>query len=62
MPVYETEVETVLFDMDGVGTLCEWPLIGQTLIDSTPAVNATWQEFAEKYRLDLDEVVRARQG
>lgn len=45
MPV-EVEVDTVLFDMDG------------TLIDSTPAVNATWVEFAKQYQLDIDHVVR----
>ena len=28
-----------------------------TLIDSTPAVNATWKEFALKYDLDYDVVV-----
>lgn len=44
MPV-EVEVDTVLFDMDG------------TLIDSTPAVNATWVEFAKQYQLDIDHVV-----
>lgn len=41
----EIEVDTVLFDMDG------------TLIDSTPAVNATWVEFAKQYNLDIDHVV-----
>lgn len=29
----------------------------QTLIDSTPAVNATWREFCTKYGLDYDTVV-----
>ena len=45
MPV-DVEVDTVLFDMDG------------TLIDSTPALNATWEEFAKQYNLDINYVVR----
>lgn len=43
----EVEVDTVLFDMDG------------TLIDSTPALNATWVEFAKEFNLDINYVVRA---
>ena len=45
MPV-DVEVDTVLFEMDG------------TLIDSTPALNATWEEFAKQYNLDINYVVR----
>ncbi|KAK0561186.1 DL-glycerol-3-phosphatase [Tilletia horrida] len=41
----EIEIEGVLFDMDG------------TLIDSTPAVNATWEETARRFNLDLDYVM-----
>ncbi|EPQ29847.1 uncharacterized protein PFL1_02520 [Pseudozyma flocculosa PF-1] len=44
------EVDTILFDMDG------------TLIDSTPAVNATWAAFAEQYQLDLDFVMQTCHG
>ncbi|KAK0523205.1 DL-glycerol-3-phosphatase [Tilletia horrida] len=43
--VEEIEVDGVLFDMDG------------TLIDSTPAVNATWEETARRFNLDLDYVM-----
>lgn len=46
----EIEVDTVLFDMDG------------TLIDSTPAVNQTWAEFAHQYNLDLDYVMERCHG
>ena len=59
MPVEEIEVETILFDMDGVSTGVQPPSAHQqTLIDSTPAVNATWREFAEQHKLDINEVVR----
>lgn len=44
------EVDTILFDMDG------------TLIDSTPAVNATWASFARQYNLDLDYVMQTCHG
>lgn len=46
----ELEVDTILFDMDG------------TLIDSTPAVNATWAAFAKQYNLDLDHVMKTCHG
>jgi len=46
----EIEVDGVLFDMDG------------TLIDSTPAVNATWAETAERFNLDLDHVMASCHG
>ncbi|PKI82659.1 hypothetical protein MVES_003468 [Malassezia vespertilionis] len=49
MPV-EIEVDVILFDMDG------------TLIDSTPAVNATWVEFAHEFDLDLDDVLHNAHG
>lgn len=39
-------VDAVLFDMDG------------TLLDSTPGVEATWEQYKEKYDLDLDEVLK----
>ncbi|KAJ1026826.1 hypothetical protein NDA16_002123 [Ustilago loliicola] len=44
------EADTILFDMDG------------TLIDSTPAVNATWASFARQYNLDLDFVMQTCHG
>ncbi|KIS68938.1 uncharacterized protein UMAG_02923 [Mycosarcoma maydis] len=44
------EVDTILFDMDG------------TLIDSTPAVNATWASFAQQYNLDLSFVMQTCHG
>lgn len=46
----KVEVDTILFDMDG------------TLIDSTPAVNATWASFARQYNLDLDFVMQTCHG
>ena len=46
----QVDVDTVLFDMDG------------TLIDSTPAVNATWVEFAKEYNLDIDHVLHYSHG
>ncbi|PWY99447.1 HAD-like protein [Testicularia cyperi] len=46
----QVEVDTILFDMDG------------TLIDSTPAVNATWASFAQQYGLDLDFVMQTCHG
>ncbi|RSH92064.1 hypothetical protein EHS25_009435 [Saitozyma podzolica] len=39
-----------LFDMDG------------TLLDSTPAVLATWEYFAREYSLDLTEVLKTSHG
>ncbi|WWC66172.1 uncharacterized protein I206_100073 [Kwoniella pini CBS 10737] len=44
------DVRALLFDMDG------------TLLDSTPAVNATWAYFAREYDLDLHEVLRTSHG
>lgn len=38
------------------------PSLHSTLIDSTPAVNATWAEFAVKYGLDYDYVVSGTLG
>ncbi|WFD01101.1 hypothetical protein MYAM1_003862 [Malassezia yamatoensis] len=46
----EIAVDTILFDMDG------------TLLDSTEAVNNTWKEFADKYHLDMEEVLRSAHG
>ncbi|KAE8215617.1 hypothetical protein CF327_g1134 [Tilletia walkeri] len=46
----EIEVDGVLFDMDG------------TLIDSTPAVNATWVETADRFNLNLDHVMASCHG
>lgn len=46
----QVEVDTILFDMDG------------TLIDSTPALNATWAEFAKEYNLDIDYVLHYSHG
>ncbi|CAD6889693.1 unnamed protein product [Tilletia controversa] len=46
----EIEVDGVLFDMDG------------TLIDSTPAVNATWEETAKRFNLDLEHVMATCHG
>ncbi|WVR06089.1 hypothetical protein IAU60_003117 [Kwoniella sp. DSM 27419] len=45
-----TDARAFLFDMDG------------TLLDSTPAVNATWEYFAREYNLDLKEVLRTSHG
>ncbi|WVQ82479.1 hypothetical protein IAT38_004608 [Cryptococcus sp. DSM 104549] len=45
-----TNVRAFLFDMDG------------TLLDSTPAVLATWEYFAKEYDLDLHEVLRTSHG
>ncbi|UZJ56202.1 hypothetical protein CBS101457_005522 [Exobasidium rhododendri] len=50
MAIQTIEVDAVLFDMDG------------TLIDSTPAVNATWKEFAIKYNLDYETVLHSCHG
>lgn len=50
MKTVTVEVDTILFDMDG------------TLIDSTPAVNATWASFARQYNLDLDFVMQTCHG
>ncbi|WWD17644.1 hypothetical protein CI109_102085 [Kwoniella shandongensis] len=44
------DVRALLFDMDG------------TLLDSTPAVEATWQYFAKEYDLDLHNVLRTSHG
>ncbi|WVQ97664.1 hypothetical protein IAU59_004778 [Kwoniella sp. CBS 9459] len=44
------DVRALLFDMDG------------TLLDSTPAVEATWAYFAREYNLDLHEVLRTSHG
>ncbi|EIW72384.1 hypothetical protein TREMEDRAFT_36663 [Tremella mesenterica DSM 1558] len=46
----ETTIRGVLFDMDG------------TLIESTPAVLATWEYFAQEYNLDLHEVLKTSHG
>ncbi|GFZ42413.1 hypothetical protein JCM24511_00128 [Saitozyma sp. JCM 24511] len=46
MTIETITTKAFLFDMDG------------TLIDSTPAVLATWQVFAEKYDLDLTQVLK----
>ncbi|WOO76705.1 Hexitol phosphatase A [Vanrija pseudolonga] len=40
----------LLFDMDG------------TLLDSTPGVLATWDEYAKQYKLDLDHVLKTAHG
>ncbi|CAO1614879.1 unnamed protein product [Jaminaea pallidilutea] len=50
MPTHKVQIETVLFDMDG------------TLIDSTPAVNQTWQEFCDEYHLDWSQVSKTCHG
>jgi glycerol 3-phosphatase-1 len=44
--IVEINVESVLFDMDG------------TLINSSPAVVKAWNLFAEKYPLDLEDILR----
>lgn len=44
--IVSINVESVLFDMDG------------TLINSSPAVVKAWELFAEKYPLDLDDILR----
>ncbi len=43
-------VRAVLFDMDG------------TLVDSTAIVEQVWLEFAERYGLDFDEILRTSHG
>lgn len=43
-------VRAVLFDMDG------------TLVDSTAIVEQVWLEFAERYRLDYNEILRTSHG
>ncbi|MFK0008472.1 HAD-IA family hydrolase [Paenarthrobacter sp. NPDC090520] len=43
-------VRAVLFDMDG------------TLVDSTAIVEQVWLEFAERYGLDYDEILRTSHG
>ncbi|CAK9787187.1 HAD-like protein [Cutaneotrichosporon oleaginosum] len=48
--IVEINVESVLFDMDG------------TLINSSPAVVKAWELFAEKYPLDLEEILRSAHG
>ncbi|RSH94828.1 hypothetical protein EHS25_004634 [Saitozyma podzolica] len=50
MTIETITTKAFLFDMDG------------TLIDSTPAVLATWQVFAEKYDLDLTQVLKSSHG
>ncbi|WP_281445620.1 HAD hydrolase-like protein, partial [Paenarthrobacter nicotinovorans] len=40
----------VLFDMDG------------TLVDSTAIVEQVWLEFAQRYGLDFDEILRTSHG
>ncbi|KGB77443.1 phosphatase [Cryptococcus deuterogattii 99/473] len=48
--IVSINVESVLFDMDG------------TLINSSPAVVKAWELFAEKYPLDLDDILRSAHG
>ncbi|MFE4194508.1 HAD-IA family hydrolase [Paenarthrobacter sp. NPDC056912] len=43
-------VRAVLFDMDG------------TLVDSTAVVEQVWSEFAHRYGLDIDEILRTSHG
>ncbi|OOP62853.1 2-deoxyglucose-6-phosphatase [Arthrobacter sp. SRS-W-1-2016] len=43
-------VRAVLFDMDG------------TLVDSTAIVEQVWSEFAGRYGLDIDEILRTSHG
>ncbi|MFJ4226623.1 HAD-IA family hydrolase [Paenarthrobacter nicotinovorans] len=43
-------VRAILFDMDG------------TLVDSTAIVEQVWLEFAERYGLDYDEILRTSHG
>lgn len=46
----DVSADGVLFDMDG------------TLVDSTAVVEAVWSEFAERYGVDLDELLRYSHG
>ncbi|WRT64183.1 uncharacterized protein IL334_001112 [Kwoniella shivajii] len=48
--IVSINVESVLFDMDG------------TLINSSGAVVKAWNLFAEKYPLDLDDILRSAHG
>lgn len=43
-------VRAILFDMDG------------TLVDSTAIVEQVWSEFAGRYGLDIDEILRTSHG
>ncbi|BEJ17184.1 hypothetical protein CspHIS471_0605850 [Cutaneotrichosporon sp. HIS471] len=43
-------VDGLLFDMDG------------TLLDSTPAVVATWEQYAREFNLDLEHVLKTSHG
>jgi sugar-phosphatase len=49
-PGLDVSGAAVLFDMDG------------TLVDSTAVVEAVWAEFAERYEVDLDELLRYSHG
>lgn len=44
------ECRAILFDMDG------------TLVDSTPVVERQWKRFAERYKLDYEQIMRVSHG
>ncbi|CED82178.1 Predicted haloacid-halidohydrolase and related hydrolases [Phaffia rhodozyma] len=50
MPSHTLEIDAILFDMDG------------TLINSTPAVNGVWEDFAKKYDLNLKQMLSDSHG
>ncbi|WFD32820.1 hypothetical protein MSPP1_003871 [Malassezia sp. CBS 17886] len=50
MPTYQVDVDTLLFDMDG------------TLISSTTPLSAVWVEFADQYKLDIDDILHNAHG
>jgi beta-phosphoglucomutase-like phosphatase (HAD superfamily) len=62
MTIETITTKAFLFDMDG--TLIGGPRFQRAtaelipVADSTPAVLATWQVFAEKYDLDLTQVLK----
>ena len=61
MPTYEVEVDTLLFDMDGVCIQVS-RTNPQTLVSSTAALSAVWVEFAKQYNMDLDDLLENSHG
>ena len=61
MPTYEVEVDTLLFDMDGVCIQVS-RTNPQTLVSSTAALSAVWVEFAKQNNMDLDDLLENSHG